>query len=162
MVNSPSQLAKTQKIPTYETRIIPPGTKDAQARKLIEDYAKIEATLKLVKKFSPLNPLIFALIKKRLSKAVQQEFELYKSFPELVKKEKLRNSTEIVSSSVQQELYRNSQDVFNKLNNLIERNILKRQYARDVYSYKLLPFKSQAQTKTKTNSIKLFRKRNLK
>jgi len=139
--NSQSQLAKTQKMPVFETRIIPPGTRDAEARKLIQDYAKIEATLKYVRKYNPLNPIIFLLIKKRLAGLVQQEFELYKSFPEQVKKEKRASSLELVSVSVQRELNQTSKSISNRLNDLIKIKLLQRRYMQEVYTFKLPPIR---------------------
>ncbi len=146
--NSPSQLAKTQKIGSnYETRIIPPGTKDAEARKLIEEYEKVYKTLLLIRRFSPLNPIIFLLIKKRLKGLVQQEFELYKSFPDLVKKENRTKSTEIVSSAAQAQLSSISKSVSSKLNDSIKRKMLERKYMQEVYTFKLPPLKMPAKTK---------------
>lgn len=150
--NSKSQLAKTQKITFNDTNLTTPRIKDNEAKKLIEDYQKIRVALKLVRRFSPLNPVVLILIKKRLSNLVQREFELYNSLPDLVQKEKKRSSTEIVASHLQKELNHVSQRVSDKLSELIKRKMLERKYMREVYTFKLPPINTRAKTK-KFNSV---------
>lgn len=146
----PSELTKTQRIPDLvlaQKRLFLPGNRDAKAKRLISEYKRISIVLTLVRKYNPVNPLIFLLIKKKLAGLVQEEFELYKSLPELVLKEKRKSSTEIIASSLQQELTHASKGVSNRLNDLIKRKMLERQYIREVYTFRLPPIKVPAKTK---------------
>lgn len=109
--------------------------KDKESQRIIDGYISVLKYFNLLK-VKP-KPLALYLIRNKLKKLVQKEFNLYNSFHTLKSKNAKLGSTEFVSYHLQERLSHVSGSVSIKIDELIERGLLDKYFKSEIYRYKL-------------------------